>query len=526
MDPTRVNTLLRTIHDNNSVSEKGNRLLFDNHMFMLKPYRDFSKEQVYKKAAQIGATVMNVFKVCYAAKELGLNIIYTMPSDNDIYEFVPSKVNKIIQSNPWIRNNLRQDTTGMKGIGNRFIFFKGTRSKTAPISTTADLLVHDEIDRSDQGIIEVYRSRTKFSEFKGLWQLSNPSLSRFGIDIQWRRSDQKEWFVTCEKCQTEQIIKWDVNVNYQKCIYECANCKKEITDDERRGGRWIKTSVNPDAEVSGYHISQIMAPWLSAKELIKERDTTDDEYFNNFVLGEPVDAGDVERFRQFILDNYTVEPLDKGPYIMGIDVGRIKHYVVGNKDGIFKVGKCETRLELESIIERYNPTVVMDAGPERTWAEEFRQKYPKFYICFFKHDRDKTQMVKWGEDEDSGVVWADRSRTIDAVVNDLALSNILFHLEPKLLEQYIKHWEAIVRRRETSPLGIDRFIWDKATPTAQDHWAFATVYYWLAKNRAQDIELLRANPPKTEIIKQRADGEFYMDDLEDILEDKGHMPNA
>lgn len=509
-------SLLKVIHDNNFVNEKGDPLVFNDHMFMLKPYADFTPEQVHMKGAQIGETIMMVFKCCYAAKVLKMNIIYTLPSDSDMWEFVPSKANKIIHGNEWIRKSLRQDTTGMKGIGNRFIFFKGTRSKTAAISTTADLLVHDELDRSDQGVIETYRSRIKFSKFKWRWVLSNPSVSRFGVDLQWRKSNKQEWFITCIKCKTEQVIQWNINVNYKKGIYECVSCKKEITDNERRLGRWIETE--PGAEVSGYHISQIMAPWLSAKDLIKERETTDDEYFNNFILGEPVGIGDTERFRQFILDNWTPEPLDVGPFVMGIDVGRIKHYVLGNKDGIFKIGKCESREELEYIIEKYNPIVVMDAGPERTWAEEFRKKYPKFHICFFNRDKDRKVMIKWGEEEDAGIVWADRNRSIDAVVNDLALGEILYHVDQKTLEPYIKHWETMVRKKETTPLGIDRFVWDTATTSGQDHWAFATLYYWIARRRSQDIQILKAHTAKAEVIRQRADGEFEMADIEEMLE--------
>ena len=517
---------IRSIHEwigkNKFVNEKGDPIRFDNHMFLVKPYSDFSKYQTYKKAAQIGVSVMKILKAVFAAKMFKWNIIYTLPSDSDVWEFVPSKVDKIIQQNPLIREMLSTDKVEMKQIANRFIYYKGTRSKTAPIMTTADLLIHDEKDRSDQGILGTYRSRTKFSKYGGLWTLSNPSVSKFGVDLDWRISNRQEWMIRCDKCKTEQILRWDRNVNEQKGIYECVNCKKEITDNERRLGDWV--AGNPNAEISGYHISQLMAPWINAKQLIKDRGETDEEYFNNFVLGEPVDAGDVERFRQFILDSWTPKSIDKKLFYMGIDVGRIKHYVLGSDEGIFKVGKCESREEIEGLIQTYNPMVVMDAGPERTWAEEFRKKYPKFYICFFRRDKDRKTMIEWGEDKDSGIVWADRNRSIDGLVNDLARGEILFDVEPKMLERYIKHWETMVRIKETTPLGIDRFIWDKATSTQQDHWAFATLYYWIAKKRSQAGSFVSGpGGKKVKFITQTKEG-FTMGDLEEFFNSGNYAP--
>ena len=366
-------SILQWVIKNKIVNEKGELLEFKDHGFLIDILEDFTPVQVVKKCAQVGCSVIYNLKVYYAADKGKFNIIYTMPSDADVSEFVKTKSDKIFQTNEVLRKKFSGDTIGLKQIGERFIYYKGTRSKTTAISTTADVLVHDEIDRSDLGIVEMYQSRLAASKYKGTWYLSNPSLIGVGVDEIWKLSDQKEWFIICPYCKTEQFLKWENNVDEIKGIYVCSNCGKEIVNKTRKLGKWKATKQGK--EISGYHISQMMAPWLSAKDLIKERELRGDDYFRNFILGEPYSVGDEANIRQAILDGWTAEPLDHKPFYMGIDIGRIKHYVIGSEEGIFKMGKVESREEVEALIDKYNPIVVMDAGPERTWAEEFKNKY-------------------------------------------------------------------------------------------------------------------------------------------------------
>lgn len=379
------------IHERGIVNEKSEPILFYDHLFLFDPYTDFAARQVHKKCSQIGGSVMMNVKVPYAMKAYKWNVIYTLPADADVDEFVPTKTDKIIQANPVIKTMVggNRDRNDLKEIADRFWYFKGTRSKTAAIMTTADLLIHDELDRSDQGVIETYRSRLTKSAYKGIWQLSNPSIKNSGVDITWKRSDRKEWIIKCAHCETEQMLDWTRNVDYVRRVFRCVQCNAELDTTVRRLGRWVP--ADPESEISGYHFSQMMAPWISAKHLIQEEEDTDEEYFYNFVLGEPVGDGDAEDFRQLILDAWTPNNLRKPPYFMGVDIGSTKHYVVGNKDGIFEVGKLRTREELEQVIEHYNPTVVMDGGPERTWAEEFRKKYPRLWLNFYERDKKKSR---------------------------------------------------------------------------------------------------------------------------------------
>lgn len=508
---------------NGFINERGDKIEFNDHYFLFDIYRDMSPLQVGKKCSQIGWSVLANLKVIHAAKFRGLSTIYTMPSDDDVSKFVQTKTDKIIQTNPAILKELKTDSVGLKQIGDRFIHFKGTRSKSAPLSTTTDILVHDEIDRSDLKIIEQYRSRITFSKFKGIWMFSNPSTVNSGVDVPWQSSDKKEWFIKCLGCKQEQQLLWEENVDEIKKIYVCKNCGKELTKKERKLGRWIPT--NPGADISGYHISQMMAPWLTAADLVKEKEDRGIDYFYNFILGEPYHVGTTVDFRQMITDCWTSNPLDKKPFFMGVDIGIEKHYVLGSATGIFEIGKVLSREQLEEKIDRYNPTVVMDAGPERTWAEEFKQKYPKLYLCFYKADKPKKELVKWGgmlgtkEDRKNlGYVWTDRNRAIDKVINEFLKGRILIYATREVLNKYIAQWETLRRIEEMTALGTKRYIWDSST--GEDHWAHATVYYWIARMRGSGKAGFEPDKTKkTDVIERTKEG-FRMRSLKEIIEDK------
>ena len=511
------------MHENNIVNEKGEPLTFSDHMFLFDPYDDFSQYQVYKKCSQVGLSVMMNVKVPYAMKHYGWNVIYTLPADSDVWEFVPTKTDEIIRANPQLLGMLQSvDKVELKKIADRFWHFKGTRSKTAAIMTTADLLIHDEKDRSDLGVIGQYRSRIKRSKFKGVWELSNPSVKNAGIDVTWGQSDQKEWMVKCSNCELEQPLDWAENINYRTKEYVCRQCGSILDQYAIRLGKW--QAMSPDSEISGYHINQMMAPWLTCGELIKEEAEQSEEYFYNFILGDPVGGESAYAFRQYIIDAWTAKSLkDSGPHFMGIDIGSTKHYVVGNKDGIHTIGHVRTRTELENIIEYWNPTVVMDAGPERTWAEEFRIKYPKLWIAFYKPDKDKKKLLRWGDPKtkDAGIVLIDRNRTIDKALNAIIYGDLQFALESRDLESYIKHWEVMSRQKELNKLKQWVYRWVKTPEHAADHYVHATAYYYAARSRGATTDFVQSQgaAKKPSLIIPKQDGGETID-LEAYMERK------
>ncbi|HBZ37386.1 MAG TPA: hypothetical protein DEO59_02540 [Balneola sp.] len=472
-------SIMAWIFENQVVSEKGDLLDFTDRMFLLDILTDWNQEIVIKKCAQIGGSVTFNIKSLFAVIKFGWNILYTFPTDSDVSEFVSSKTNKILQANPQVFQGMNTDNIERKELNGRFMFFKGTVSKTAAIMTTADLLIHDEASRSDQSVIDTMKSRTKASKYKGRWLFSNPTTEKDAIDIAWQRSDKKEWMIKCHnpECKEEQFLTFPENINFETREFQCKECKTKLYKADRRMGRWV--AQNPGKEVSGYHISLMMAPWVTAEEIIKDSEG-DQEYFYNFVLGEPYSPGDIRVGRSTILDNWTPKNLETGKWFLGVDVGNIKHYVLGSEKGPTKIGRFSKWTDLDEIMKQYKPKLVIDAMPDNTMSKYYVENYRNALMSFFQENKNNPKtIVWWGENDREGVVYSNRNRILDQLIDEILNAKILFGLSSDSeIKNYLKHWETLRRVKIVDNKGIESYQWDSTT--GEDHYVFATLYYYLA----------------------------------------------
>lgn len=475
-------SILAWVLKNRIKGEKQEELRFNDRLFLLDILTDWSPEIVWKKCSQVGGSIIFNLKCIFAALKFGWGIIYTMPTDGDVEDFVKTKTNPLLQANPAVLGDINSDSIYLKEIGRRFLHFKGTISKTAAISTTADLLVHDEASRSDQSILETYKSRIKASKYKGRWMFSNPTTEKDSLDERWKKSDQKEWVITCNDCGAEQFMRWPESVDIERKCFQCVECKHALTDDERRRGKWVPQ--NPGARISGYHTSHLMAPWITAEEIIEDSEG-DLEYFYNFVLGEPYNPGDLSVSRSTVLDIWTPRELKTQQYYLGVDVGNIKHFVLGSEKGIIKIGKFSKWQELDDMMIMYHPVLVIDSNPDNTMARYYVETYEQAYMSTFQENTNNPQTILWwgsaggGAQNRQNVVYSNRNRILDQLINDMLNARFLIGVpSDKDLKEYVKHWETLRRVKHVNSRGIESYEWDSTTGV--DHYCFATLYYRLA----------------------------------------------
>lgn len=484
-------SIIAWLNKNRFINEMGDPITFHRHFFLYDIYRDWAKEQAVMKCSQIGESTERIIKSTFGAKCKRFNIIYTLPTDDDVSKFVRTKVDKMIQLNPQVYGNLKGnvDNVKLKEIGDRFLMFQGTVSKSAAIMATGDLLVHDEIDRSDLKVIADFRSRVKASRYKGIHKLSNPSLPEIGIHKEYLESDMKRWHVKCGECKKLQPLDFEANVNPATRQFVCRFCGLPITDRDRARGVWIPE--HPDRKKSGYHISHLMAPWISAGEIIDDvlGTTTrppDPEYAYNFVLGLPYEASDVVVGAHVIMDNWTPRvPPGKQMYL-GVDVGRQKHFVLGVRGGIMAVGTFEDWSYLDEIITKFDPITVIDALPETTMSDTFIRRYTgRVFKCYYARDRDRRDMLSWGSDKEEGTVKADRSRVMGELVRELNEGKILVSI-PKgdKLTTLVRHFKWIRRMKEEDHMGNLRYQWTTVNP--EDHYVHAAMYWLMARTKGNE----------------------------------------
>lgn len=472
------------------VNETQNPIEFNKHRFLIEPFADLHPDQVVKKSAQIGYSVTAILKAIWLAKYYRLNIIYALPTNDIIKGFVQPKVDALITSNAPLRKLITNDSLSLKQVGERFIHFKGTGSQREAISTSADLLVVDEYDRSlDMLVVNTFDSRLQASDYAWRWRFSNPSQVGFGVDALYEDSDQMHWIVKCSKCAHKSWMDWEPNLNAIKEVerchfidretrsFRCGKCQSVLSDADRINGTWIARYPGRTYR-RGYWISQMMAPWVSASRIIDQFDESGIEFFYQFVLGKAYTPTDLIVNRETILRACAPSLIPKVDVVMGVDQDASGQYWVAmTSQGIFAYGKTTSWEELEHLKLTYHATIVCDPAPFPTMPKLLAEKYNDFYLCYFKESKH-LNIVEWK----GKLVYADRTRLLDTVATEITQAKLLFRQRPYELEEYIRDWSNLYRTTVEETDGRTKSKWLKKENRNSDY-SFATAYARVALSR-------------------------------------------
>ncbi len=492
-------------------TEKGEPFDFVNHQFLIDIYNDQNNNLVVIKAAQIGMSTLEVLKNIRDGESGKMDIIYTLPTDSDVGVFVGGKVNRIIANNEYLRSLTGDsDSIEKKQIGKSMLYFRGTWTKKAAIMVTADRLVHDEKDSSKQDVVADYQARLQHSKFKQTHVFSHPSVPNNGVDLEWQMSDQKEWFIRCPHCHYEQYLSWHtedpsrMSVDLANKKFICKKCRGVLGDNDRANGRWVARFdrvKHPEIKWSGYHISLLMAPWITAEYIVDQYNKAMEgkqtmDFFYNKILGLPFAGSGNVVLEDVIKGAWTPDKnLYKGRLVVGVDSGIKLNYVAGNRQGLVAYGAMKdwmpddtNKLALHETIEYWlvkfpESIMVIDAGGDIIGPRKLREKYPgKVYLCHYARDRKTMQLIKWGEKDENGNVMVDRNRAIQWVIGEF--DNKLLHLyngeNAESWHEYWLHWSHIYRVWEEDTLGIKRGIWVRSD---RDDYVHATVYWRVGVSR-------------------------------------------
>lgn len=475
-------SVLSWVRENRIVTEKGLPLGFSDRRFLIDILEDFAPVQAVQKCSQVGLTTLQIVKSIYVVKMRRLNVIYTLPTRDLVSEFNTTKADPILEKNPVLAPT-GTDSVGAKVYDGGYILYRGTFGERQQIMVSSDLNIHDEHDRSNLAVIEGLESRLQASNYRGRWYFSNPSAPNVGINKLWNDSDQKHWFIRCPACRHWQFLNWPDSVDIERREFICVKCRRTIDDETRRCGRWVQKWRNRD--ISGYWISHLMAPWISAADIIKASEKSGD-YFYNFVLGLPYLGGAAKITRALILRNLSAAAENDGKKAcMGVDQGKVYHCVIGNQQGIFRLVEAKDWGEVAGLIRQYDVRCcVVDGLPEREEAAKLQKQFPgKVYLNFYvddpKRPRDLDPVDRSRDAE--GILLAERTQIIDQTIRAWAAGDILITphdpVDPEQLEEFAKHWQALYEVRSDDNMGNEIRRWENSGP---DHWAHATIYWRLA----------------------------------------------
>jgi len=484
---------------NGFVTENQKPLEFVKHKFLIDIMADVDPDIVWMKSAQVGLSVASILKTFWVCKHMGMNVIYVLPTNNVVKDFVIPKVDSLVSSNPAIASIVSNDSVSLKKVGDRFIYYRGAFSEREAISISADLLVIDELDRcTDFRVLQTYDSRLQASDWGWRWRFSNPSIPGAGVHGLYENSTQHHWFVKCHHCGHRSFMNYDIDpyyeshyVNEEQKIYACGKCHKDIGLD-RGDGEWV--AKYRDRNRKGYWISQLMAPWVDADYIIEKKYENSPEFFHNFVLGLPYQSADMMLDRQTILNAQAPRLLEYTDMVMGTDVGLKKHYVIGNSNGVMAYGDAMDWETLEAIFLAKNCRYwVIDANPDQTIPRKLIKKYPgKVFINFYIQDKKNIGMIRWLDGANRGVVHSDRTKIIDHIVSEIQNKDIKFRCED--LDEFIYHATNTYRVTETKDNGMS-----KVKEGKPDHLFHALIYWRIALSKTMTGSgmVITPNAPST-----------------------------
>lgn len=458
---------------NQFVNENGVLMEFSDREFLVDPLKDESKQLVVNKASQIGFSTISIFKSIYQAVRYGRNIIYTLPTDSDVQEFNKAKTNMILAKNPDLRAYLVDDTLHTKsyrtldGSNVGFIFSKGTHGASSSIMQSADLLVKDEFDRSNQNVLNAFKSRITASSYGAEWSFSNPSFPGFGTDEIYQQSDQKHWFFWCPHCDHPAYFTWEPesfdggNTHFvcrEQKAYVCGACEKPF-DRRQADKEWVQKYPSM-SEISGYWLSQFCAPWITAEYLLREKKLMMPDVWANFIEGRPyasnsskLDPASILKCCQY--DEYGSVAKNPGKFkLAGSDVGGTidkPHFYItlGTEAGVSSYHKIHGEDSLHRFMRMENiALIVVDNMPFPELVIRLVNAFPgKVLRCTFDYDDVRKEVYK--VDFKTRMVNIHRTRIFDRTVDGyvtgerkLYMDNhhpLLYNMEAGA-ESICKHW--------------------------------------------------------------------------------------
>ena len=453
----------------NRRTEKGRNFTFRDRPYLKQIYADTHDFIVIKKAAQVGGTEFAISNALHFACEYSpVTIIYTFPTATEVRNFVAGRFNPSIAVSPYVKERIgRVDSVSVKEIAGSFLYLRGSFSDREALSVPADLLIHDEVDFSNQNILSQYEERLTASRYKKRLFFSTPTVPHFGIDALFEASDQHEWFVECESCghgflpQLEQIDK-------DKAMLRCPLCHKACS---RRRGRW--ESMNPGAAIRGYHLDQLGCAFVDIESIIGKLEGPkkyDKRMFENFVRGQAsaVGVGSVNRgiiMQRCFTDAVQRSESGRGRF-MGIDQGGRLSVVISE---VIDSKRCIVYMEeveddddwsrMHRLMALHGVTTcVVDYRPEARAARRFAKQYPGVAWCceFVTSDKE----LYFDKDEDY-LVKGNRTEILDGAAEQIRDGRTQLYSKDEVVETYISHWERLARVEEVDRLGRTKAQWIK-----------------------------------------------------------------
>ena len=275
---------------------------------------------VFKTSAQIGKTVIILHALGYFIHQDPSPILFALPTDKLAEAISKDRLAPMLRDTPILRaliSDPKSRDSSNTLLSKRFpggnLTMVGSNSPANVSSRPIRVFLEDEKDRfaksagTEGNVSSLGWARTKNFYNRKRISTSTPTEKNFSaIEDDWEKSDQREYYVPCPHCETQQTLKW-ANVRWDKEEDEtgqkvhlpetarmvCEFCEREIDESARTKmlatGEWI--AGRKSRGIAGFHINELYSPWRHWWETVTEfLESKDDpeklKVWTNTALGE------------------------------------------------------------------------------------------------------------------------------------------------------------------------------------------------------------------------------------------------
>jgi hypothetical protein len=478
-------------------TERGEAVSFAERPYLRALLQDTRPRQVWVACAQSGKTVTGLAKLlhllAYPPDDRARTVIYTFPTKTDVDDFSKARAKPMIQTSPLLAGMVTGvDNAGLKQLANgSTIYFRGTWTERTALSIPADLLVHDELDRSHPDTLQMYQDRLRASLDPRTYLYSTPTLPGFGISAAWQSTDQREWFWTCGACGTEQVfapmdrsVPWQEHLDLETPAFRCTRCRAAVERPWILAGRWVAQAPE-NAGRAGYHITGIMPPEASAVRLAEAwSDALFPELFVQGHLGLPEVSGEKSLTEDMICFGDWPNTLQHpGPLFAGVDQGKKLDFIAGDGAGrIVSVQRFDDWSQVASAMRTLHVRMLVgDAAPDARPMQQLVTDFPG-RVMLADYSMLKVVGEEWfAKKPHQPFVAINRTAGLDTTRDPIVMGGDggdVFPALPYDLQQVLKaQLCASVRTRETDAHGNPVARWVETGP---DHFRHAHLYYRVA----------------------------------------------
>ena len=529
-DPKKLNEAMMTVDPGYWASQwhiklQAGPFSFKGFEYQVEPMSSLARRICYMKAAQsFGATAMESLKDLHGMimGKYNMGVAHIFPTKDEVGDYSKSVFKPLIADNKtsigkFVKNVAGgTDTTSLKSVNGRMLYLRSgslsqkigdtaesTSSKTAGFSV--DKCVFDEVDFMNSEIIEKYKGRMGMSPHKEEVYLGNPSHEDFGIDLIFKQSDQRHWHRKCFHCGewtcAEKSFPQCVKIRGDGTGYVgCDKCGRELPVWTGDGsGEWVPDYPDKSNYMHGYMASQLMTPFNDPAEILADYVNPP---FGNLAdvyrlrLGRAYSDRSEKLRKSDVLancdDNEGLTTRHSGPCAMGVDVGKVKHVVIGikTKEDRYEILRAvkipegrEGWNQIGDLAKMYNvKSTVIDIRPYEDEARAYQMKHggattnPSTFLCQYSD----TQVTESVFNNNTGVVKAHRTGIFDHTHMLLSTGKVVLPRQCPEMEEFARQCCNCARFEEKDKRTgtvVHRY---RPTGDRQEHFRNAFNYFTLA----------------------------------------------